>query len=560
MRFAPADAESFVRFDIDALRRVTGEKVFARGEAYHADGVVVVLSVEPERVLAQVEGTETYRTEVTGRGKNIGGTCSCPAFEDWGFCKHMVATALAANELRQDAEAVGVLARIRDHLKKRGLDALVEMIVDMAQRDPSLFKRLDIAAAPDGADDKTLGTRLRKAIDQATRTGGYVDYREAAGWVAGVDQTLDAVAGLVGGGRAAVALGLVTHAIDKIEGMIGEIDDSDGECIALLHRARDIHLAASLASRPDPIALAHDLFDREIEDEYDVCTGAATRYADVLGERGLATYRQLAAAAWARLPPRTGAGGGHEPLYDTLKNILDIFAERENDVDARIALRAKDLSSPWGYLQLAEFCRALGRDDEALRRAEEGLWTFEDGRVDERLVQCAVELLLKAGRGSDAEAHLWRAFNRAPSLNLYAALRKIGGEAAHATAIDVLEGRIRDKTQARWAHPSDLLVQILMHEQRFDAAWAAARQHGAGRHLKLTLAKVSEATNPLYVLETYGERVEELATSGGNAAYAEAAQLIGHMAALRPAPEQAAYVAALKTRFARKRNFMAQLN
>ena len=50
-------------------------------------------------MLAQVAGTEDYRTELTGRGEDFDGECSCPAFEDWGFCKHMVATALAANDL-----------------------------------------------------------------------------------------------------------------------------------------------------------------------------------------------------------------------------------------------------------------------------------------------------------------------------------------------------------------------------------------------------------------------------------------------------------------------------
>ena len=49
------------------------------------------------------------------------------------------------------------------------------------------------------------------------------------------------------------------------------------------------------------------------------------------------------------------------------------------------------------------------------------------------------------------------------------------------------------------------------------------------------------------------------ANTGGDPAYAEAAKLIARMAALRSAPEQAAYVAALKLRFDRKRNFMKLL-
>lgn len=50
------------RFDVDALRNLAGDKVFARREAYYRDGQVVLLSINPVRVLAQVAGTEDYRT------------------------------------------------------------------------------------------------------------------------------------------------------------------------------------------------------------------------------------------------------------------------------------------------------------------------------------------------------------------------------------------------------------------------------------------------------------------------------------------------------------------
>jgi uncharacterized Zn finger protein len=104
-------ANSKPRFDIKALRQIAGDKVFERGEEYFSDGQVEILSVEPGRVLAQVAGTEDYRTVLTGRAAKIGGECSCPAFGDWGFCKHMVATALAANAAKP--EATGALERIR---------------------------------------------------------------------------------------------------------------------------------------------------------------------------------------------------------------------------------------------------------------------------------------------------------------------------------------------------------------------------------------------------------------------------------------------------------------
>jgi uncharacterized Zn finger protein len=136
------------RFDVEVLRERAGAKVFARGEAYCASGQVEILVIEPRRVLAQVAGTEDYRVELTGQGQHFTGVCSCPAYGDWGFCKHLVAAGLVANEARAgDADGYDAFARIRDHLKQTGVDALVEMIVDMAEHDPGLFRKLDAAAA-----------------------------------------------------------------------------------------------------------------------------------------------------------------------------------------------------------------------------------------------------------------------------------------------------------------------------------------------------------------------------------------------------------------------------
>jgi len=555
-------AKARPRFDIDVLRDLAGDKVFARGEAYCRGGQVQILVLEPGRVLAQVAGTEDYRTELTGRGKEIDGACSCPAFEDWGFCKHMVAAALAANAAGSDTEAEGALPRIRDHLKKKGVDALVEMIVNLAERDPALFRKLDMAAAAVHADDKTLEARLSKAIDGAIRTNGFVDYRGALDWRANVDAVLDTIADLASRARAGLALKLAERAIDGVERAMEEIDDSDGHCGALLSRAREVHLAAARVARPEPVQLARNLFAREMEGGYATFDGAAAVYADVLGEEGLGEYRRLATEAWEKLPPLSReARTHHEFPYDyyQLKDILDAFAEYDGDVDARIALRAKDLSSAWSYLELAEFCLSQGREEEALRRAEEGLWVFEDDRPDQRLVFFTAELLSKAGRKGEAEAHLWRAFEKAPSLELYARLHKLGGESARERAMKFLNARLAGEKRSGRKHSADLVIHILMDEKMFDAAWATVRKHGVSMGLKDALARASETTHPREALAAYAERVDQLANAGGDPAYADAAKLIARMAALRNAGEQAAYVAALKARFGRRRNFMKVL-
>ena len=549
---------SDLRFDIDTLRELAGAKVFERGERYFRDDLVEILAIERDRVLALVSGSEDYRAELTGRGNVIGGHCSCPAYEDWGFCKHMVAVGLAANEADNGPESEGALSRIRAHLNTRSVAELAEMIVDLAEHDAQLFRKLELASAVAGIDGATLEAKLRKAIDGATRTRRYVDYGAASTWAAGVDEALDAVEPLASGRHAALALMLAERAIERIERAIESIDDSDGHCSGLLHRAQKIHLGAASRLRPDPVELARDLFAREMEDDYDVFHGAVRAYAEVLGESGLAEYRRLADAAWQKLPARRGRRSADEFPTDfyRLAGILDFFAEREGDVDARIALRAKDLSSPWSYLQLAEFCLSQKRSVEALRYAEEGLWIFEDGRQDERLVLFATELLAKANRTDEAEAHLWRAFEKVPSLELYRSLRKLGGGEARDRVLRFLEAESTKANRRSSMGGDDLLIRVLIEEKMFDGAWAALRKFGGSSHARDDLARATEKTHPREALEVYGQGVERLATS---AVYSEAVKLVTRMAKLQSAAEHAAYLADLKERHRRKRNFMKLL-
>lgn len=551
-----------IRFDVDALRHLAGDKVFARGLAYHQAGQVTILVIEAGRVTARVSGSEDYRAVLTGSGTSIGGECSCPAFEDFGFCKHLVATALTANDA-DPAIGDGALERIRRHLRAKDTESLIAMIMDLAERDDLLFRRLDMEAATAADDDKTVLSRLRKAITDATRTGGFVHYREASAWADGVDAVLDHVAGLVPTGRGALALRLIDHALARIEKAVGEIDDSDGHCTGLLNRARDTHLAACGATRPEPVALARDLFAREVEGEWDTFDGAVELYAEVLGEAGLAEYRRLATQAWAKIPPLIAGRRAADDFSSDrgrLAGILDFFAERDGDVDARIALRAHDLSSPWRYLELARFCLSQGREADALRHAEDGLWLFEDDPPDERLTAFAVDLHLGAGRTGAAESLMWRAFDRQPSLDLYQRLRAIGGEAARDRAIAALRARLaKSPPQSRWSSPANLLIRVLMAESLFAEAWEVVRRHGATEGLQEMLAQASETAHPREALAVYSARIDQLVAAGGNPNYEEACKLVARMGALRGADEQAAHMLDLKTRFKAKRNFMRLL-
>ena len=255
------------RFNVVTLREFAGEKVFARGVAYQEDGQVEIVAIDHARVVARVIGSEVYRSQLDGTGKKFSGECSCPAFSDWGFCKHLVATALAANDLHpgEIEKAASRLTGIRDFLRAKGLEALVEMIMGLTERDPDLLRDIELAAAAATADDQELFVQFKKAITAATRTHGFVEYGEARAWAEKIEHLLDQLASLVAGGRAELALRLLEYFFTRMDDALDSLDDSDGQGGGVYAKGCEIHLAACRTAKRDPVALARDLFAREVD-------------------------------------------------------------------------------------------------------------------------------------------------------------------------------------------------------------------------------------------------------------------------------------------------------
>ena len=563
------------RFDVATLRELAGEKVFARGVEYHEDGQVEIVSIESACVLARVIGSEVYRSQLEGTGTKFSGECSCPAFSDWGFCKHLVATALAANDVGPGVlvEAANRLTKIHDHLRAKGIESLVEMILAFAERDPALLRDLELAAAATTADDPTLFAQYKKSITEAIRTRDFVEYREARDWAKAIQHVLDRVANLIGIGRAKLVLRLLDHFFARMDEALNNIDDSDGHGGAVYANACEIHIAACREAQPEPIVLARELFARETDSDWDFFNGASETYADVLGDAGLAEYRRLASEAWQTIKPlRAGGRQAHDEQSGAryrLGAILESFTVREGDVDARIAIRSMDLSTAYDYIGIAQLCVEHGREPEAVKWAEEGLWQFE-AHPDQRLVLFTADLYRRIGREQAADELLWKNFERLPSIELYQKVKKLGGprkaavDTARDRAVALLRAKLdKSEAKARWSSPRELLLQVLMSEKLLVEAWAVVRSHGCSEPQLLALAKASEQSHPDEALSAYAHGVERLVSLGGQGNYEEAGKLIARIQSIRKQlganADHAAYLADFTSRHKAKRNLMKLL-
>lgn len=558
-------------FDVAKLRKAAGNKVFERGENYHADGSVDILTFSNSRVTAQVIGTQPYFVDLTCNKGELSGSCSCPAYVDHGFCKHMVATGLTANDHVPDDGAADSPDTIENVLRSLDHEALVKLVIDIASSDPKALHALSLKTALISladSDAPSLAKKLKREIKAATRVGEFVGYNEVPAWAARIEELVDSIEGLLAKGHGALVMELADLLREQLNNAFEAIDDSDGQMGMLVSRAIELHLAACRLACPDPVQLAKDLFAREMADDFGLEDTIET-YADLLGDAGRKEMERLAAAAWAKIrPSRTGVDNEDDDddsarSYPQLAAMLDRFAADRGDLQARIDIRKRDLSNPGGYLDLAKLCEEHGRTDEAIKWVEDGLFMFEDN-LDDRLVLYAADLFLRHGRADDRSALLWRAFARGPSIDLHKKLvhNLKGDNRIRMTdrAIELIRTRKPDAGRPRFQNDDDLVVSILSSERRLDEAWAFAASAKCTAYCVEELAQASERSHPRQALEVHQRRVIRLVQTGGNHNYAEAQRLIKRMRIIAErggeTDGQAAFESDLLAKHHAKRNFI----
>lgn len=74
------------------------KKCRARGEQIYEGDLVRITTGSATQVLARVQGPQLYEVELSWEKDGVKGWCSCPDFDNAGYCKHIWATILASDE------------------------------------------------------------------------------------------------------------------------------------------------------------------------------------------------------------------------------------------------------------------------------------------------------------------------------------------------------------------------------------------------------------------------------------------------------------------------------
>jgi len=570
--------------DRQALLRMAGTRSYERGEDYFVGGCVGSLIEHEGRISAKVFGTRQYRAKLWAEEDNLAYSCDCPIGVDGAFCKHCVAVGLAFMEQQRSGSSnAGKQSKpslsiddVREYLASQKKNFLVDMLMEQALEDDRLLQRLFMKAAkecPGGIDLSTY----RRSIDQTVHPDEFVDYRGMYDYARNVCDVIDSVEELLKEGHAVEVIELAEHALAAVEEAMGSVDDSDGRMGGILERLQELHLEACRKARPDPEELARRLFEWELRSGWDTFHGAAETYAGVLGAKGLAVYRQLAEAEWKLVPALTSAGKDADSYGKRFRitSIMEALARLTGDVQAVVAVKERDLSSAYSYLQIAETYKQAGKHDLALEWAERGIAAFPQ-RPDSRLREFLAVEYHRRKRHDEAMALIWAEYSESPGLDRYRNLK------SHADRIDrwpqwreravacLREQIAKWKKEAGrnswgWTPRRDHseLVRIFLWEKNVEDAWLEAKEGGCSNDLWLELAAKIEKQRPGDALPIYQAQIEPTLNRKSNEAYLEAVVLLRKVRALmvllaREA-EFDAYLASVRAAHKPKRNFMKLL-
>jgi len=566
--------------DYLALRRLAGATSFVRGEQYAAGGRVQGLVESEDSIAGHVRGTRRYDVRLWVDAGSLEYACTCPVGTDGAFCKHCVAVGIAWLEpngkrgpVKKQRKPAVTMNDVRSYLRDLDKTALIDLVLKHASEDEQLHQTLLMQAAkktPKGLDLRTY----RTAIDRAVHAGDFISYHDVYAYARRIEDTIDSVEVLLKEGHASEVIQLAEHALAAVESALGSIDDSDGSMGGILERLQELHLAACAKAKPDPGALAKRLFEWELRTDWDTFHGAAERYSRILGEKGLAMYRRLAEHEWAHIPALSpGRDDPHKyGKRVRITHIVETLARQTGNVEAVVAVKKRDLSLPYSYLQIAETYRQAGQHDLALDWAERGLKAFPE-RPDSRLREFLAAEYHRRKRHDDAMALVWAAFTGRTDLEQYQNLKDHADRASQwAVWREKALVRIREEIAAakrapeknRWivAGRADhsQLVRIFLWEKKFEAAWNEATAGGCSNNLWLELAAKRERKHPEDALEIYKRQVEHTLARASNEAYRDAIGLLRKvntlLVQLKRDSEFLEHLQSVRTRFKMKRNFI----
>ena len=252
-----------------------------------------------------------------------------------------------------------------DNLVQLGAERLAGILLELAGEQPAVKRRLRFELAGE-AGGEMIAAEMNKRIAALHSARSFIDSEKRTDLVRDLD--------LANGGHRAgssvasgLALDLKWRCMARAEPVLDRVDDSNGTVGAVFHGACEDLGYLAVKARPDPVALAEQVYAAVTKNNYGEFDGLVPAIFAALGTPGIAALKARLITAMRKHPDT----GRYDSRAAAVRRALQDLADGEGDVDAYIALvPVKDGAHPDQQLMIGRRLLAAGRANEAVAALE----------------------------------------------------------------------------------------------------------------------------------------------------------------------------------------------
>jgi uncharacterized Zn finger protein len=396
------------------LQEWAGSSTVVRGRSYQRNHQVLELVRTPSgSLLAWVQGTQRYATQVEITGSSLASSCTCPVGDS---CKHAVATVLDYLEhlkhtidvpivtesdrrlalLREDraedawsdedeeesTEAVHhtpqthaqpSTAALHSYLEQQTKSQLIGLLEGLAESYPvvreSILDRRDLSMG----SVKDLVKQARQEIDHLSAEPGWRNHWDDEGYTPDYSRMKDRLQALLDKGHADEVIALGKHLLEVGTRQVemshdeGETAEAIASCLTVVFQA----LSRSSLSAAEQMLWA---VEAELDDEYELCQAAEQFWEQ---EYVPADWNILAERLTQRLRHFKSTPGDDRFLLnyrrDRLTDWLIYALEHAGRHDEIIPICEREAEETRSYVRLVNYLKAANRWEEAEQWIHKGI-------------------------------------------------------------------------------------------------------------------------------------------------------------------------------------------
>ena len=262
-----------------------------------------------------------------------------------------------------------------------------------------------------------------------------------------------------------------------------------------------LHLRAAKSFPPDPATLAETLFQFRSNATANIAPEAPGAYAELLGQVGLARYRELLEPTYQIVVHNHQVDRRSRKelkLFINRRVMLYEWATISEDVEEQVAILLAVARQPDEVLIIAGFLDARLRPMDALQTVQKA---FEKAHSP-KLATFLAHRYEAQGQFAEALPYRWYLFENGPTKDSFSALMHAAGQTRQTSFY-------RDRAMALTAEKAKTLhVELLLREDRLGEALSHARKNGAAISSWAKLAELHAIKDPRLAIELYFDCVE----------------------------------------------------